>query len=128
MSKKAYVIIGVLGLAVLILLVVAAPSIKKTYNNWKYNLEKVDENTDYETLKDVEDTCRAYIASYEADKITYETNKMLDSIEAQELANAAKTRANRTAATYNAYYLKNSYVWKNNIPSDIKAELPYITD
>lgn len=32
-------------------------------------------------------------------------------------------RANRTAATYNEYILKNSYVWKGNVPDDIRAQL-----
>ena len=118
----------VLAVAVVVMLIVFAPNIRANINNWKHDIQKADDATDYETLKKVEDTCRAYIASYEADKITYDTNKMLDSIQAQELANSAKTRANRTAATYNTYYLQNSYVWKDNIPSDIKAELPYITD
>ena len=43
-----------------------------------------------------------------------------------ELANNAKIRANNTANTYNNYILKNSYVWKDNIPSDIKTKLDYI--
>ena len=51
-------------------------------------------------------------------EVTYE--------EAQELARSAKTRANRTAATYNTYYLQNNYVWGDNVPADIKHELPYL--
>lgn len=118
--------ISIVASLIVIALIVFAPSIKIGINNWKYNVQKADDATNYETRKEVEDTCRAYIASYEADKITYDTNKKLDSIEAQELANAARTRANRTAATYNAYYLKNSYIWKDNVPADIKHELPYL--
>ena len=123
---KAVAIGGTIIAIAVVLGFFIAPSIQKTFNKMEYELEKVDEETDYETLKTVEDTCRAYIASYEADKITYDTNKMLDSLQAMELANAAKTRANRTAAVYNTYYLQNSYVWKDNVPADIKAELPYI--
>ena len=41
-------------------------------------------------------------------------------------ANNAKIRANNTANTYNNYILKNSYVWKDNVPSDIKTKLDYI--
>lgn len=125
--KKSLAISGVIAI-VIILVVVFAPNIRATVNNWKHDIQKADDATNYATRKEVEDTCRAYIASYEADKITYDTNKKFDSIEAQELANAARTRANRTAATYNTYYLQNSYVWEDNIPSDIKAELPYITE
>ena len=43
-----------------------------------------------------------------------------------EGVNNAKTRANNTASTYNNYILKNSYVWKDNIPSDIKTKLDYV--
>lgn len=118
-----------LAVAVVVIACIAfAPGIKSAYNNWRHDVQVADDNTNYETLKEVENTCRAYIASYEADKITYETNKNLDSEEAKALASSAKTRANRTAATYNTYYLQNNYVWKNNIPADIKAELPYIED
>ena len=99
--------ISIVASLIVIALIVFAPSIKRGINNWKYNVQKADDATDYKTLKEVEDTCRAYIASYEADKITYDTNKMLDSITAVQTAEAAKTRANRTAATYNSYYLKN---------------------
>lgn len=35
-------------------------------------------------------------------------------------------RANKTAASYNEYILKNSYVWDGNIPQDIKESLPYL--
>ena len=32
-------------------------------------------------------------------------------------------RANQTAASYNDYILKNSFVWRGNVPEDIKTEL-----
>lgn len=35
-------------------------------------------------------------------------------------------RANRTANSYNEYILKNSYVWEDNIPSDIDYSLPIV--
>lgn len=35
-------------------------------------------------------------------------------------------RANKTTASYNEYILKNSFVWENNIPSDIYSSLSYI--
>ena len=112
--------------AVVVLSIVYAPNIRASINEWRYGIEKVDDVTDYETLKSVEDTCRAYIASYEADKITYETCKDMEDEVSKETANAAKIQANRTAATYNSYYLTNSYVWKDSVPADIKNELPYL--
>ena len=66
------------------------------------------------------------IASYESDKLTYEQYKDSENEEKQSWAEQAKMRANNTASTYNNYMLKNSYVWENNIPSDIKAELEFI--
>lgn len=127
MSNKARVILAIQIVAVVVLLfLVLTPTGRSALNKWDAALRRTDVNTSYEEQKEIENTLRSYIASYEADKITYDTNKNLDSVEAQNLATAAKTRANRTAATYNQYYLKNSYVWKDNIPSDIVAELSYI--
>ncbi len=67
------------------------------------------------------------IASYNSDKLIYEQYKDSESAEERGWANSAKIRANQTASTYNNYILKNSYVWKDNVPSDIKTELTYIT-
>lgn len=109
----------------IVVIVSEIPEYKKIENDHYYEVEKADENT-YENRKKVEDTCRAYIASYEADCITWLTCS--DSGNKMDLmtANAAKIRANRTAAVYNEYFLKNSFVWEGNIPEDIKAELEYL--
>ena len=125
-STWKYVAIGLVVIFAVVMIVVLAPEIRAGFNKIEYDIQKADDATNYETLKKVEDTCRAYISSYEADKITYQTNVNLESEQAQELAMSAKTRANRTAATYNSYYLQNSYVWKDSVPDDIKRELPYI--
>ena len=96
------------------------------WNNWWYGVQKADDATNYETLKKVEDTCRAMIASYNADKLTYEQYKDSDNEEKQSWAEQAKMRANKTATTYNNYILKNNYVWKGNVPSDIYMKLDII--
>ena len=96
------------------------------FNDWEFSLRKADEATNYETLKEVEDTCRSMIASYESDRLTYEQYKDSDDEEKQSWAEQAKMRANKTASSYNNYVMKNSFVWKNNIPIDIYAELEYI--
>ena len=111
---------------VAIVIIVFAPDIRRGINNWRHDIQKADDATDYETLKKVEDTCRAYIASYEADKVTYETMKDATDEVSIETARSAKIRANRTATTYNNYYLKNSYVWRDNVPTDIRTKLPII--
>ena len=104
----------------------ATPSGKAMWNNWFHAVQKVDDDTNYKTLKKVEDTCRSMIASYEADKLTYEQYKDSDNEEKQSWAEQAKMRANKTASSYNNYILKNSYVWKNNVPADIYLELETI--
>lgn len=97
-----------------------------TWNNWFHKVQEADDDTNYETLKKVEDTCRSMIASYNADKLTYEQYKDSDNEEKQSWAEQAKMRANKTASSYNNYILKNSYVWKDNVPTDIYMTLPYI--
>lgn len=104
----------------------ATPAGRTAWNNWFYNVQEADDATNYETKKQVEDTCRAMIASYESDKLTYEQYKDSDDEEKQSWAEQAKMRANKTAMSYNTYILNNNYVWKDNIPSDIRSELNVI--
>lgn len=99
------------------------PSVRAIINRNQAAVQKADDATRYETLKKVEDTCRAMIASYEADRLTWEQYKDSDNEEKQGWADQAMMRANRTAATYNEYILKNSYVWEGNVPDDIRAQL-----
>lgn len=101
------------------------------FNTWLGNKvdyidRKIDDATNYETIKKVEDTCRAMITSYESDKLTYEQYKDSTNEEKQSWAEQAKMRANTTASNYNNYILKNSFVWNGNVPVDIKIELPYL--
>lgn len=104
----------------------ATPSGVSAWNNWFGTVQKADDDTNYETLKRVEDTCRSMISSYNSDKLTYEQYKDSDDEEKQNWAEQAKMRANKTANTYNNYILKNDYIWQNNIPADIYRELSYI--
>lgn len=124
---------GYICLVVLLILVIALPIFfnatptgKAMWNNWFHTVQKVDDDTNYKTLKKVEDACRSMVASYEADKLTYEQYRDSDNEEKQGWAEQAKMRANKTASSYNNYVLKNSYVWKNNVPADIYMELPII--
>lgn len=102
------------------------PTGKAIWNNWFHAVQKVDDDTNYKTKKKVEDTCRAMIASYNSDKLTYEQYRDSDSEEKQGWAEQAKMRANKTASTYNNYILKNEYIWEGNVPSDIYMTLPYM--
>lgn len=125
--------VGIVLLCVFICVVVGfsiffnlTPTGKAIWNNQFHSIKKADDNTNYKTLKKVEDTCRSMIASYNADKLTYEQYKNSENEEKQSWAEQAKMRANKTASSYNNYILKNSYVWENNVPKDIYMELSYI--
>lgn len=104
----------------------ATPAGVAMWNSWFHAVQKADDATNYETRKQVEDTCRAMISSYNSDKLTYELYKDSENEEKQGWAEQAKMRANKTASTYNNYILKNSYVWEGNVPADIKGTLPFI--
>ena len=95
-------------------------------NKTNYINQKIDDRTNYTTMKKVEDSCRSMIASYKTDKATYEMYKDSDNEEKQSWGEQAKMRANKTANTYNEYVLKNSYVWEGNIPADIYMNLSII--
>ena len=126
--RKALSIVGAVVVAALICVSLIFLGWGDTWlgNQVEYVDQKIDDATNYETRKTVEDSCRAMIAAYEADKLTYEQYKDSESDEQRSWADQAKMRANRTAANYNNYILKNSYVWSGNIPEDILAELPVI--
>ena len=96
------------------------PQGRRAFNKYGATLQHADNETRYATTKQVEDTCRAMIASYNADVYSYRAYKSEDQ---HDLATMAKIRANRTAATYNEYILKNRFVFRNNVPPDIDVEL-----
>ena len=128
MSKTATVVVTIL-IALLLLGVVYfnfTPSGRAVWNNWFFKVQKVDDTTRYATRKQVEDSCRAMMASYTSDKMTFDQYKDSDSAEKQSWAEQARMRANKTAASYNEYVLKNSFVWEGNVPNDILVSLPYL--
>lgn len=127
-ERKAVILIGCIILFFLVCVIwVGFTHVgRASWNLYIGSIQKVDDATSYQTQKEVEDTCRAMISSYEADKLTYEQYKDSDSKEKQSWAEQAKMRANKTAATYNNYILENSFVWSSNIPKGIDVELPYL--
>lgn len=92
------------------------------FNRVDYELEKQNDEQRYDRLKRVEDTARSMIVSYESDKQTYLTYLN----ENKEISLQAKIRANNTAIQYNEFILKNNYLWKDNIPEDIRNRLEII--
>lgn len=121
----------VAGIALVVVLVAVfafTPSGRRVWNNWMGDVQRADDETRYSNQKQVEDTCRAMIASYESDTLTYEQYRASPSTEKQNWAAEALMRANKTAASYNEYILKNSFVWEGNVPKDIRQRLEYLTD
>lgn len=127
MSKVRTIIVTIISVILIgaIIFFGFTPGGRSVWNSYTHSLEKADENQ-YETKKQVEDTARSMIASYKSDVATYEQYKESDNEEKQSWAEQAKMRANRTANSYNEYILKNSYVWEDNIPSDIDYSLPIV--
>lgn len=127
MSKNGTVIVTIICILFIgaIIFFGLTPGGRSIFNSYTHSLEKADENQ-YETRKQVEDTARSMIASYKSDVATYNQYKDSDNAEKQSWAEQARMRANRTANSYNEYILKNSYVWNDNIPSDIDYSLPLI--
>ena len=119
---KGFVIVGAILLVVAVFWF-ATPAGVSIRNNWMHSVKKADDATNYNTLKEVEDTCRGMISSYKSDKVIYDQYKDSEDKEEQSWAANAKIRANQTAIKYNEYYLKNSYIWEDNIPSDINTTL-----
>lgn len=126
-SQRALMVVLVI-VAVVSVLFALAPGITGYVNQWIYDVRKVGDATNYESLKRVEDTCRAMIASYEADKLTYEQYRNSDNPEQRSWAAQAMMRANKTATMYNEYVLQNSFVWAGNVPNDIRAKLDVILE
>ncbi len=126
MDDKA--IVGIIVALILgIVVVMVTPVGRAIWNRNQYAVQKVDDATSYRTRKQVEDTCRALITSYTADKLRYEQYIASDSAEQRSWGEQAKMRANATAAQYNEYILKNSFIFDGNVPKDIRENLEYIT-
>lgn len=121
-------VVGIVALVIMFFLLIfcITPSGRVAINTYLYQVQKTDDVTNYKTIKEVEDTCRAMISSYETDKLTYEQYKDSSNEEKQSWAEQAKMRANKTANSYNNYILKNNFIWEDNVPDDIKSELKII--
>lgn len=124
--RKTASIAAAIILAGLVCFFAANPLGVMAWNSWFGLVQRADDATNYHTQKKVEDTCRAMVASYEADRLTYEQYKDSPDDEKRSWAEQAKMRANKTAASYNHYILENAFVWSGNVPADIDSELLYL--
>lgn len=123
----AFLLVALLfGLLCFAFYIDATPAGRAMWNSWMFQMQKADDATRYSTRKTVEDSCRSMMASYEADRLVWDQYKDSKSPEKQVWGEQAKMRANKTAASYNEYVLKNSFVWNGNIPNDIAQRLQYI--
>ena len=126
-NKTATVLVAIV--ACILLIVIGynfVPGVREAINKNQTAVQVVDDQTRYETLKKVEDTCRAMISSYESDVLTWKQYKDSESEVERTWAAQAKMRANKTASSYNNYILQNNFVWKDNIPKDIRSTLDVI--
>lgn len=122
-KKVIAVVLIVIGIVLFVLL---TPAGRSMWNKDMYAVQKADDATNYRKMKTVEDSCRAMISSYTSDKLTWEQYKDSEDKEQRSWAEQAKMRANKTASSYNNYVLANNYIWKDNVPEDIKEELEYL--
>ena len=126
-NKTATVLVAIVACILLIIIGYNfAPGVREAINKNQTAVQVVDDQTRYETLKKVEDTCRAMISSYESDVLTWKQYKDSESEDERTWAAQAKMRANKTASSYNNYILQNNFVWKYNIPKDIRTTLDVI--
>lgn len=128
MENKIAMVFSAIVISILLIVIGYnfAPGIRETVNKNQTAVQVVDDQTRYETLKKVEDTCRAMISSYESDVLTWKQYKDSESETERTWAAQAKMRANKTASSYNNYILQNNFVWKDNIPEDIRTTLDII--
>lgn len=128
MENKMAIVFSAIVISILLIVIGYnfAPGIRETVNKNQTAVQIIDDQTRYETLKKVEDTCRAMISSYESDVLTWNQYKDSESEIERTWAAQAKMRANKTASSYNNYILQNSFVWKDNIPEDIRTTLDII--
>ena len=112
----------VLGIMLITALIVGAvffgltPMGRSIWN--QYWMQIHGDSPTVEQIKEVEDTCRKMIESWEADAEIFRLNGDVE----------AKMRANQTAEAYNEYIAKNSYVWNGNMPKDIYAAIEPIAE
>ena len=128
MENKMAMVFSAIVISILLIVIGYnfAPGIRETVNKNQTAVQIVDDQTRYETLKKVEDTCRAMISSYESDVLIWNQYKDSENETERIWAAQAKMRANKTASSYNNYILQNNFVWKNNIPEDIRTILDII--
>lgn len=129
MNRQIFAVgcIGIMFICVIVFFG-ATPTGTALWNSWWHDVDKAAVNSSYISRKTTEDTARAMLASYRADILAWQQNITSDSKDMRSVALQAQLRANQTAASFNEYMRKNSYVWRSNIPHDLPLELPYLNN
>jgi hypothetical protein len=128
MGKGAWVIVGIVILVVLSFTII--PGGRAKIRDWRTSLLEVDEQS-YEMQVKVEDEARLRVTAYMANKteylslVTQLAANPTDNILTQRVS-AKRTMVNNLAIQYNEFILKNSHVWKENVPADITSNLAMI--
>ena len=129
MSEKTIILGGItIFLLAIVFGIVLAPRWVRARNEFRFNLQTIHDQTDYATLRRVEDTARAMIATWEADRLMWEQFRNSEYREERNWANGALMRANRTASNFNNFMLENSFVWAFGVPDDIAEPLPILSN
>ena len=82
-GEKIRAAVGVVIVAVIVFFGIyyMTPNGRAAINSYFHDVQKVDDLTRYDTRKEVEDSCRAMISSYNADALTYKQYKDSDNEE-----------------------------------------------
>ena len=110
-----FVAIGVLGVIVFIF---GPPKVTITPDQTPTVI--FDSVTEEQIIR-VEETCRRYIALWEADLELYNETKDSDNPDIQRIHERVKTRMNEVADSYNKYLMTNGYVFAETLPEGIYA-------
>lgn len=128
MRKTLSIILSTL-LVVAILFMSFNLGFRKMVNEYVFQREVVDQETDYRNRKGVEDSARALLTQYEFAKGEYETYKVFigtDDKAKEQRALDSKTSANMVVSKYNNYLTENEFIFKGNLPNDIPYKLQMI--
>lgn len=119
-------IAAILLIVLAVTMTACTPWGRALFNEYDNAVQNADDATNYKKRKQVEDTCRSMIASYESDRQIWLQFRDSEASEERSWASSAKMRANKTAISYNEYILKNKHVWAKNVPEDIRDALQII--
>ena len=87
----------------------------------------IDEITTEQVIR-VEETCRRFIALWEADLELYNDTSFSTNEKTQEIHARVTTRMNEIAESYNKYLITNGYVFGETLPDGIYAYIEQIEE